>query len=1472
MERWYASPLRVYLLLGLLAVAGLWAGFGLPTSLFPNSSKPQIGVWVPYGSATAQEFLASYGETLESQLQGLSEGSVETDEVTADYGAAEAYFKVSFKWGAPAKEAEREVRRLVDSIGARMPEEVRNRIGVWAHRSSQGFMAVSFYSRSRGIDELYRALEPVLAPGLGRIPDASEAVLWNPERQEVGVILKPEAMARLQVMPSDISAALTAALSSSSGGSVQLGGRDLPVIVPRAASDLESLRSSLVATPGGGAVHLGDVADVGVRPRTGDRQSFKTSGAASLILFASPRAGGNVRRMGEDVLAAIEAAKPGFPTDVEFRVLVDPSEFIRAAVNNVLHEVALGAFLAVCVLFIFIGSFRNVATAALEIPLSMILAFILMRLSGMNLNIVSLGGLALSAGMNVDASVVVMENIFRRFGLLGASERAALTPALRLKVIGEAVREVRFPVVASTIASLVVFLPLAFTSDLTYAVLGDLAKTVVYSHGLSAIVALLLVPTVRLQLMNRFGDETAHSFFERPLKRLENLYGRALGGFLERVTLRRAAYAGLGAALGLLMAGVLPRLPRELIGMPDTDWIVVSINTQGNSLLRQMESRAEEIEDELLGKFGAEVSYTFNQIQNPNRATLMARLKDKRRMTEVWKSMEAYFTNTPFTRFWVGPWNPAEMPIPDPPDLRVLVRGGSTRDRAAVTELLVERLQTEEPLPRIWSEPFAGRQERVTLTPLPERLHRLRAEGGPSITPAELADLARVATTSRWVGRVPIDEKLTDVVLAFPEGIAQSPEELGALPVGVSGRVLPLKALADLRVAAADPDLYRENQREAFVILGRKNKGDSRALTEKGVRRAEEIVREFGKGGETAKRDVSLVIEDAQKELSLALRQLGAAVGLSILLIFVTMVLQFGGVANALLVLAAVPLGLIGVLLSLWVFGSTLSLNSVLGVILLNGLVVANSILLVDFMKRRVEEGLAPRVAAVQAGRERLRPILITSLTTLLGMLPIALGMGEGGRILQPLGIAVAGGLWVSMALTLFVVPSLQVAYLERTQRRRSGARAAEGVESRSAGNLARALALGGVLMGAGAVARAAAPAPLGFDAALSRIVERHVDRQQAVAKVDAARSAARAAGWHWLPSLDASASHGIRGSDGSSPTLSATRFGLSAEWTLFRFGADEREAAAARLDLEAAEARLAAQTLGAEEEAAEALLAWIALDRQALIQERLVEARRRTLIAARERFERGLIPREEADTVAVDVSNTEARAAAARVAAGEAAARLHSLAGEEGVAAEWPWKARLAAGQDLAAAAPAPWRSEDRPTWRAARAAREAAEARASGANRAHFPALGAELSHSWLQAQPEWTGTLALTLPLFSRGAITAAADARGSELRVAELELDRIQREAPPEWRQAGAAWAIARASAIARESNRELAGRVALSADRRFRSGRADANDLTVDVSRAVEAELLAEEAWHEAHRGFLRLCHARGRSLLTCTSP
>ena len=1029
MSKLYASPLRVYLLLGSLALVGIYSGLHLPISLFPNSSKPKIGIQVPYGNMTGEEFLNAYGHRLEDQLRDISTEKIEVEKLDANYDSHNAHYTLEFRWGAAPVAALKEVQAVVNGFAAQLPQEIRDSIGVWTNGEGSGFLAISFYSDTRSLDDLYDLIEPILTPKLTKVKDAQEPGLWNPSGKEVRIVLNPQAMGSLQLFPRDIEAAVSSALGGRTGGSVTIGINQLQIEMPRQISKVKDLGEIPIPTPSGRSVHLAEIAHVELGLKTMNARSFKTNGAPSLILYADPRPGGNVKKMAEDILEIVHKTMPKLPPDVQYRILVDPSQFIRSAVNNVLQEVAIAALLAVAVLFVFIGSFRNVITAAIEIPLSMVLAFILMRFSGMNLNLISLGGLALSAGMNVDASVVVMENIFRHFEMhKGPHDFAA-----RSRIITEAVREVQFPVIASTISSLVVFLPLTFTSDLSYAILGDLALAVVFSHGFSAFVALLLVPTVRLQLMGTGKEKTHHSPIEKWLKKLDEGYGRLLGAFIKRPRLKFGIYGGLAVLLGVLAFSVLPHLPREIIGKPDTDTIDLYVNTQGNTLLKQMELQMEEVERSVLNEFGSHVRYTFNQIWNPNAAGLMVRLTNKKEMREVWKAMEKRFTNTPQLQFNVQPWNPSELPIPNPPDMLLSVRGGELEDRRQVTKTIDDLLQEKKVYPRLEMTPYAGIERAIFIEPHIEQWAALQ-NGGARFTPSDLADVVRVATNGRRIGYYPMKGRLTEVVLRYSQGTIENAEDVGSFPIGVGSKLVPLRALAGIKIRQAQPSIYREDERELFLIKGRNNNDDSTAVKAKSLADSRKLVEEWQAKHSRSiqgRPSPTVTFEDAAKDLNEAIHQLGFAVALSILLIFLTLVVQFGSFAEPLLVLVSVPLGFIGVLVSLFVFRSTLSLNSILGVILLNGIAVANSIILVDFIKRLVEQGQAPAQAAVDAARKRLRPILITSLTTGLGMLPIALGLGEGGRILQPLGIAVAGGLWVSMGLTLFLVPALQVSYLE---------------------------------------------------------------------------------------------------------------------------------------------------------------------------------------------------------------------------------------------------------------------------------------------------------------------------------------------------------------------------------------------------------------------------------------------------------
>jgi HAE1 family hydrophobic/amphiphilic exporter-1 len=878
----------------------------------------------------------------------------------------------------------------------------------------------------RSLDDLYQTLEPMISPLQSQIEDAGDFGLWNPNRKEITINLIPEKMAQFEITTIQIQNAIQSSVVGLNGGTLRLGEKDYLIDLPKNVSSFDSLSQIRVSSRGKAAIFLKDVAKITSGISKDSRQKFKTSGVESLILFASPKEGGNIKKMADQIMVQMNLLKKQWPRDVEFKILVNPSEFINNSVQSVVHEVFLAAFLAVVVLFIFLGSFKNVITAAIEIPLSLLMAFIMMRLVGMNLNLISLGGLALSAGMNVDASVVVLENIVRHFEM----HLEKLSYQDKVKIVIEAVNEVRLPIIASTLASLVVFFPLIFTQGLTHSLLGDLAKAVIFSHGLSAVVALVLVPTIRLQLLSMGQKLESHSPIESILTKLENFYRRTLEIFLTDKKWQLGVFGGVILLLPILIFLVLPRLDKEVIGKPDSDWLMVGVSSPSFSTVKQMESELESLEASINKNFGDEMLYTFTQVQGSHNGNIMVRMKNKEKIHTLVEKAEELYKNTPTKFYWADSWNPSELSIPDPPQYRLEITGGDP----------IKRLQTAQDIQALLLENGVFDKVRVTPTSDKEKEISVKqfAESGSEsevLSKVDLSHYLRVVTDGVYVERIFEKQQELPIYLRLNAVEVSSVDQLKAFPIGFEGRLIPLGALAHISLEDRPPRIYREDQKSLIVLTGRLNKTQMGFAKERKAQ-AEKLVNAFMAKRDSNNPDLPSLIEvQPDKDLQQSLDQLKWAVAISILLVFLTMVIQLGDVVHSLLVLVAIPLGFIGVLVSLFVFKSTLSLNSGLGTILLNGIAVANSIILVDFIRKLHQSGKDAKTATIEASLARIRPILMTSLTTVLGMLPIALGFGEGGKILQPLGIAVCGGLWVSMLLTLYIVPALQYLYWASKER-----------------------------------------------------------------------------------------------------------------------------------------------------------------------------------------------------------------------------------------------------------------------------------------------------------------------------------------------------------------------------------------------------------------------------------------------------
>lgn len=1034
MKNLYENPIRVYLALAFLAILGVWAGTTLPVSLFPNVSQPEVGVQFSMRGFTPDEFRNKFGSSLERGLRSLKQPGLKVEHVEVYYRDSYADYKVQFTWNSDPDQALKEVRALADTASASMPQEVRETKSVYSRgRRSKGFFLATCSSKEHTPTQIFELVEPLLKPRAAALEDGTVNI-WNPNKQRIDIRLKPERMAALGIYPQDVEAAVAAAASESSGGSLRLGSTDYTLFIPKQTRSIEDVEGIQIPTAKRGVVRLTEVADVMLRKD--DQQIFKTSGVTSLMIIGNLKDGGNIKRLSENLKTELQEISKQLPPSVNFQILVDPSVSIRESINHVIFEVAIGATLAVIILFLFIGSLRNVITAAIEIPLSLVLAFILMKMFGMNLNIISLGGLALSAGMNVDASVVVMENIFRKFeGVLPSS----LSRSERLSRVVEAVKEVFAPILASTIASLVVFIPIVFTSDLTHAILGDLAKAVVFSHVFSAFVALLLVPTVRLHLM-KLGGKGADAHkppIEFLLLKLEAAYTFVLERIVGRAGVIVAVSVVVIAVLASMATFIVPRLPTEIVGKPDSTLVGLWAGGHSFTRIQQVEALLNDAEKTMLKEFPGACEFIYTEIHGPSGGVLLCKLESKKAMKKAKDRMEKIFKSTPENYFEVFQWDVAELPLPNPPDAKIEFSGGKVEDRARKASEFRDAILGSLPVLNVGSENALKAEQTVLMHPRWDVWRNLSSQGFNQ-TPNSLLAALRKYSKGEYLDGLLIGKDWLSMKMSAPGFLFADVQELRSFPIAVGEKVLPLSALFDIQTRSSIVDRRYVNGEEEFSLDVRVPDSESKSRKNL-VAAVETLVANRSKSalGQDA---VSVSMGDPRKEIRDAIEQLAWAAAWSLVLILITMLLQFGTLVEALLVLVAVPLALIGVMASLFVFGSTLSVNSVLGVILLNGISVANSILLVDFAKRLCAQGLSARDAVIAAASRRLRPILITSLTTILGMMPIALGLGEGGKVLQPLGIAVSGGMGISMLLTIFLVPALHGLYLSHLNKKRLAA------------------------------------------------------------------------------------------------------------------------------------------------------------------------------------------------------------------------------------------------------------------------------------------------------------------------------------------------------------------------------------------------------------------------------------------------
>ncbi|MDI6711187.1 MAG: efflux RND transporter permease subunit [Bacillota bacterium] len=1002
-------PVTVMMIMLAIIILGLVSFGRLAIDLLPRMNLPYAVVVTSYPGAGPQEVEQMVSKPLEQAV-----GSVENvKDILSTSQAGSSMVMVGFDWGTDMNFATLQMREKIDLYKGLLPKDVESPMVMKADVS---MMPAVIYgvTGDQDLATLKRTLDEVVKPRLERLEGVASVSIQGGEEREIQVLVDPAKLYGYGLSLSQVTQALGTANLNQSGGTVQEGSKDFLIRVPGEFLDLKDIQDTVINTPTGAAVRLMDVAEVrdGIKDQT---TVSRLNGKPSLAIVVSKQPTANTVSVVREVRKAVAELEKSVPGGLSFIPAFDQAEFIESSINGLVRDVFAGGFLAVLAIFLFLRNIRTTLIVATSIPVAVIGAFTLVYFTGGTLNMLTLGGLALGIGMIVDDAIVVLENIYRRRqggrGLIDAATFGA--------------DEVGGAVLGATTTGIAVFVPVIFVQGLTSELFGPLALTVSFALVASYLVAMTLIPVLSSRLLYLDGKGEPRGIVRRALKgfgsRLDGLnarYGRLLDWGLKR----RRRVVGIAAALFFGSLFLVPVVGTEF--MPKMDEGIVSITIRmprGSSLeatdrvvtrVEEMARAVPEIETAMvtLGVGSQEERSGFGG-GSTDRAMIDLMLKDKSERQRSAEQVADQFRRE-LARFPGIEYNVTSesgmFSTGGGGGLQIKLKGD---DLAALERLADQAVALLKQVPgtrEVESSLAEGRPE-VEIV-----VDRDRA-GAHGLSVAHIASAVRTSVQGEvaTLYRVGGDEIDVRVRLAGDarEDVADLEDLLITAP---SGEQVPLRDVAELRVGEGPTTISRENQARVVTISGK-----------------------------LVGRDLGSVIKDAQarlaglplppgytieyggeaEEMAETFGNLSIALILAVVLVYMVLAVQFESLVSPLAIMFSVPVSLTGVVLGLLLTGKHFSVPAFIGAIVCVGVVVKNAIVLVDYINILRARGMEREEAIRTAGPIRLRPILMTAFATVFAMLPLALGLGEGGEMHSPLAVVVIGGLIFSTLVSLLLVP-----------------------------------------------------------------------------------------------------------------------------------------------------------------------------------------------------------------------------------------------------------------------------------------------------------------------------------------------------------------------------------------------------------------------------------------------------------------
>jgi len=989
------KPVTITMLILIVIVIGVVSFSKLQIDLLPQMDLPYIMVQTNYQGAGPEEIESIISKPMEQTLS-----TVENIEAVISISSeGSSLLLMQFAYNTDMDEVMLQIRERVDVIKGFLPEGTSSPLALKLDPNALPIVQLAVSSKG-DLHTTQKIAEDVISPRFERIEGTASASVTGGLDQEVEVMLKEEAVKGYNLSSSYIGQILMAENLNMPGGTVKKGNNELTVRTMGEFKSIEEIRNLTIPLSRGGTVRLKDIADVNLKSK--EQSSItKLNGSEVVQISVMKQSDANTVNVASDIDKEIEKLKTEYP-ELDLVTVFNQADYINLAIDNLIKTATQGGILAILILLIFLRSFKTTLVIAVSIPFSIITTFVILFFTDITLNMLTIGAFALAVGMLVDNSIVVLENIYRN--------RSLGMDIITASVDGT--NEVGMAVTASTLTTIAVFIPIVFTGGLSSILFKDFAITITIALLSSLVIALTLVPMLSSKLISVKNLESEEEQ-EKKQGPLVVSYKKVLS-----LSLRHRFITILSSiAMFIISVMMVISVGAEFFPATDEGMINVSVSMPAGSETEELDALLKEIQDSITEI--PEIEFTFTTaggggmygIGGGSTGTMNVMLKDLSERDKSAKQISDEIRTL----------------TKDIPGAEISVAESSSMMMGTLTGAISISIKGDDmDILKAIGDDFKNIIEKVEGT---REVTTSYEDGIPQVqiiadrgiasqyglTTAQIGNSVINTLSGKNVTKFKVDGDEIDVVLKGDNFYGESFSYLEMLPVETPvGSRVPLSEVAEIKVEKGPVSIYRENQVRVLTVSGSVVGRDVQSASVE----IEELLKEYEMpygysyvfGGEIEQ------IQETFKDLFLVML-------MAIALVYMIIAAQFESLIQPLSVMFSVPLALSGGFIGLFIAGLPLNVIGIIGLIILVGVVVNNAIVLVDYINIRRRRGETRDAAIMKAGPIRIRPIMMTALTTILGLVPMSLGIGEGAELIQSMGVVVIGGLSLSTVLTLIIVP-----------------------------------------------------------------------------------------------------------------------------------------------------------------------------------------------------------------------------------------------------------------------------------------------------------------------------------------------------------------------------------------------------------------------------------------------------------------